>query len=58
MLTKIQRSKDLGSALDMWHLLHILDGLASEHRRYKMKNAELFLNGQSKPEVLKESKEW
>ncbi len=29
-------------------------GLGSEHRGYKMKNAELFRNGQSKPEVLKE----
>ncbi len=48
---------DLGSALDMGHLLHVLDGLESEHRGYKMKNAELFRNGQSKPEVLKESKE-
>jgi hypothetical protein len=32
-------------------------GLASEHRGYKMKNAEFFRNGQTKPEVLKESKE-
>ena len=25
----------------MCHLLHVLDGLESEHRGYKMKNAEL-----------------
>ncbi len=50
--------QDLVSAVDMWNLLHVLDGLESEHRGYKMKNAELFRNGQSKPEVLKESKEW
>jgi len=49
--------RDLASALDMSHLLHVLDGLESEHRGYKMKNAELFRKGQSKPEVLKESKE-
>ena len=49
--------RDLASALDMSHLLHVLDGLESEHRGYNMKNAELFRNGQSKPEVLKESKE-
>jgi len=41
----------------MWHLLHVLDGSESEHRGYKMKNVELFRNGQSKPDVLKESKE-
>jgi hypothetical protein len=41
----------------MRHLLHVLDGLESEHRGYKMKNTELFRNGQSKSEVLKESKE-
>ncbi len=38
----------------------LIQGLApffeSEHRGYKMKNPELFRNGQSKPEVLKESK--
>ncbi len=45
----------LGTALDMWHLLHVLDRLESEHRGYKMKNAELFRNGQSKPEVLEET---
>jgi len=32
-------------------------GLGSDHRGYNMKNAELFRNGQSKPVVLKESKE-
>ncbi len=42
-------------ALDMGHLLHVLDGLESEHRGYKMKNAELFGNGQSKSEVLEET---
>jgi hypothetical protein len=41
----------------MCHLLHVLDGLESEHRGYNMKNVELFPNGQSKSEVLKESKE-
>jgi len=51
------KSLDLGSALDMRHLLHVLDGLASDHRGYNMKNAELFRNGQSKPEVFKETKE-
>jgi len=39
----------------MCHLLHVLDGLESEHRGNKMKNAEFFRNGQSKPEVLKET---
>ena len=50
-------SKDLGAALDMRHLLHVLDGVGSDHRGYNMNSAELFRNGQSKPEVLKESKE-
>jgi hypothetical protein len=57
LLREEDKLRDLGSALDMWHLLHVLDGLESEHRGYNMKNAELFRNGQSKPEVLKESKE-
>ena len=35
--------------------MHVLDGLESEHPGYKMKNAELFRNGQTKPEVLKET---
>jgi len=55
--TRISLMRDLGSGLDMGHLLHVLDGLESKHRGYKMKNAELFRNGQSKREVLKESKE-
>ncbi len=39
----------------MCHLLHVFDGLESEHRGCNMKNAELFRNGQSKPEVLEET---
>jgi hypothetical protein len=32
-------------------------GVVLDHKGYNMKSAELFRNGQSKPEVLKESKE-
>jgi hypothetical protein len=32
-------------------------GVVLDHKGYNMKGAELFRNGQSKPEVLKESKE-
>ncbi len=34
----------------MLHLLHVLDGLESEHRGYNMKNAELFRRGEG-PEI-------
>jgi len=43
-----------------WHVTFVARigrGVGSDHRGYNMKSAELFRNGQSKPEVLKESKE-
>ena len=50
------KSVGLGD-LEMGYLLHVLDGvLGSDHRRYNMKRAELFRNGKSKSEVLKETK--
>ena len=54
----VTASQGLGSALDMWHLLHVDGGVVSDHRGYNIKSAELFRNAQSKPEILKESKEW
>jgi hypothetical protein len=42
---------------DLTFVARIGLGVGSDHRGYKMKNAELFRNGQTKPEVLKESKE-
>jgi hypothetical protein len=57
-MARIKGAKKTNRYPDEFKVKAVLDGgIGSDHRGYNMKSAELFRNGQTKPEVLKESKE-